>query len=466
MQHWKQQRPDRVRTALRILKHDTTLGLLVAAFLVVSAGVITAARQDHAALFPEFLAPDPGPTEEEMAMAEAEPLAELYAVAPPESLLDVTRGTLEAGQSLAGALAEAGVTPDVVHVITRELRPLFDFRRAQPGHRFRLVRTPEGEMVEFRYEVSDIDRYVLRRVEKLQHDGVLVHEWQAAREEAELEPRVARIAGVVSTSLHEAIVALGERGQLANDFSEIFAWDVDFSRNVQPGDEFNILYERLYLKDEEDGERYVGPGKILAARYTGAAGDFSALYFEPEEGHGGYYRPDGSSVERQFLKAPLRYSRISSIYTQARRHPILNVTRPHQGIDYAAPRGTPLWAVADGKVIYRGWAGGFGNLIKVRHNNGYISYYAHLSRFAKGLKVGQTVSQKQVIGYVGATGLATGPHVCFRIAKDGHYVNPAKVYTPAGDPIPAEDQEEFHDQRDLLLAELGGSSLLGVEEAL
>ena len=466
MQQWRQQRPERVRAALRILKHDTTLTLLVAALLVVSAGVITAARQDHASLFPEFLAPQPGPVEEVMAMAEAEQLAERYAEAPPESLLDITRGTLQPGQSLASALAEAGVTPDIVHLIARELRPLFDFRRAQPGHRYRLVRGLDGEIIEFRFAISEIDRYVLRRVEKMQFDGVLIREWVAAREEAELEPRVSRIAGIVSSSLHEAVVALGERGQLANDFSEIFAWDVDFSRSVQRGDEFHILYERLFVQDEDEGLLYAGPGKILAARYSGAAGDYSALYFEPSEGRGGYYRPDGSSVQRQFLKAPLSYSRISSSFTSARRHPILKLTRPHHGIDYAAPRGTPLWSVADGKVTYRGWAGGFGNLVKVRHNNGYVSYYAHLSRFAKGLKVGQTVSQKQVVGFVGSTGLATGPHVCFRIAKDGHYVNPTQVYTPAGDPVPPESQDEFRIKRDVLLAELGAGILLAVEEAL
>jgi len=270
----------------------------------------------------------------------------------------------------------------------------------------------------------------------------------------------------VDSSLHEAIVALGEQGQLANDFSEIFAWDLDFSRSVRTGDEFRVLYERLYLDDADDGEVYVGPGRILAARFDGAAGDFSAFYFEPEKGHGGYYRPDGRSVERQFLQAPLRYSRISSSYTSARRHPILKITRPHHGIDYAAPVGTPLWAVADGKIIYRGWAGGFGNLVKIRHSNGYVSYYAHLSRFASGLAVGSAVQQKQVIGYVGSSGLATGPHVCFRVAKDGHFVNPARLQIPLGVPVPRDRQHIFETTRDVLLTELEGGPLVAVGEAL
>ena len=173
---------------------------------------------------------------------------------------------------------------------------------------------------------------------------------------------------------------------------------------------------------------------ILAARYSGTSGEHTAVYFESEQGRGGYFRPDGTSVQGAFLQAPLRHARISSRYSHARLHPILKVTRPHHGIDYAAPHGEPIWAVADGKVIYRSRAGGFGNLVKVRHANGYVSYYSHLSAFANDLRVGDSVQQKQVIGFVGSTGLATGPHVCFRIAKDGKYMNPARMPAPAGPP--------------------------------
>jgi len=446
-----------VGAALRILRHDVTLLALVVALLAISVGVIAAALRD------------PAPAAAELPPVAAEPPIEMQAegVEPPregeplaaerESLrLQITRGELAAGETLASSLGRAGVTPDLVQLISRELSPLFDFRRAQPGHRYRLSRDAEGALVAFRYQVSPLDSYVLRR----DGDG-----WAAAKEEAELHPRLARIAGFVTSSLHDAVVELGERGQLANDFAEIFAWDVDFSRNARSGDEFAILYERLYLSDEDEGEVYFGPGRILAARYKGEVGEYSAVYFELEEGKGGYYRPDGSSVQRQFLLAPLRYSRISSRYSSARLHPILKITRPHYGIDYVAPEGTPLWAVADGRVSYRGWAGGFGNLVKIRHNNGYVSYYAHLSRFAKGLAVGQSVQQKQVIGYVGKTGLATGPHVCFRIAKDGHYVDPRRLQMPVGDPVPPEMLAGFQVMRDVLLAELDAGPLVASEEA-
>ena len=241
---------------------------------------------------------------------------------------------------------------------------------------------------------------------------------------------------------------------LANDFADVFAWDIDFSRHSRPGDDFQILYERLYRTDDEGEQVYVKPGRILAAHYRGANGEYSVLYYEPEPGRGGYFRPDGTSVEGAFLMAPLRHARITSSYSRARRHPILKVTRPHHGIDYAAAIGMPVWSVATGEVIYRGWAGGFGNLVKVKHNNGYVSYYAHLSRFAKGLRVGDRIAQKQVLGYVGQTGLATGPHVCFRVQKNGRYVNPAELRTPAGESVKPTLLATFYAARDLLLSEL------------
>lgn len=368
-----------------------------------------------------------------------------------------TAGVIRAGGSLAGALADEGVPPETVHTIARELRGVFDFRNAQPGDAYRLVRAPDRALVEFRYS-ADRATYQLWREEE---------QWVAVRREPQLERRTARIAGIVSSSLYEAVRELGESPRLASEFADLFAWDVDFSRMVQRGDEFAVLYERLYRRHSDGRRDYVGPGRILAARYTGQTGEHRVVYFEQEAGRGGYYRADGSAMERQFLVAPLRYSRISSRFSHRRRHPILNVTRPHHGIDYAAPTGTPIYAVADGKVIFRGRAGGYGNLVKVRHANDYVSYYAHMSRFAPELSVGDVVEQKQVVGYVGQSGLATGPHTCFRVAKDGRFVNPATLKTPAGDPVPGEQMPEFELVRDVLLAELEGSPRIVVaDEAL
>jgi murein DD-endopeptidase MepM/ murein hydrolase activator NlpD len=374
---------------------------------------------------------------------------------PPTAV--ITRGELKRGDTLAAAMRRENIPYPVVHQVSTELAGLFDFRRAQPGHSFQLTQDLDGRTLDFRYMISDIESL---------HLEFVAGQYRTSRDEIALVPRVARIAGIVTSSLYASLRDLGEGSQLANDFADVFAWDVDFSRAVKAGDEFSILYERLYLVDDDGAESYVGPGRILAARYGGTVGEHTAIYYETREGKGRYYRPDGTSVEREFLMAPLKYSRISSNYSAARRHPILKITRPHHGIDYAAKQGSPVWSVSDGKVIYRSRAGGFGNLVKVRHGNGYISYYAHLSRFAEGLKVGDSVRQKQVIGYVGQTGLATGPHVCFRVAKNGSYVNPARVESPAARPIPDEIRHAFVERRDLLLSELTAGTYAPTADAL
>lgn len=367
-------------------------------------------------------------------------------------------GQLDDGDALAGLLALRGISAQVVDRIAYEMRGYFDFRYSQPGDSFSLVLDGEGKVESFRYRISDLVHYELFR----DRDG----RYQVNRIEAELAPRQTMIAGIVATSLYGSITALGASAQLADDFADVFSYDVDFSRMARVGDEYRILYERLYRTDDLGDEIFVRPGRILAARYSGEGGEHTAVYYETEEGEGGYYRPDGSSVERQFLMAPLRYSRISSRYSSARRHPILKITRPHHGIDYAAPQGTPVFAVAQGKVIHRSRAGGFGNLVKIRHPNGYTSYYAHLSRFPSGLRLGQSVSQKQVVGYVGKTGLATGPHVCFRVAKNGKYVNPARISSPAGPPLPLEARDMFRVRSNQLLAALDSGALVTGDEAL
>jgi murein DD-endopeptidase MepM/ murein hydrolase activator NlpD len=369
----------------------------------------------------------------------------------------VIEGVLGAGDSLFASLRQRGVPPEAAQLVARELSGHFDFRDARPGHRYRLVQDGAGRVVDFLYRISDGQSFRLA----LEGAG-----YRVTRERKDLLTRQARLAGIVTSTLYRSIVDLGETSQLAADFTEIFAWDIDFSRASHPGDEFRILYERLYSTGPDGREKYVGPGRILAAHYEGRAGDLTAIYFETGPGRGGYFRPDGTSVKRSFLQAPLRYSRITSSFSAARHHPILNVTRPHHGVDYAAPAGTPIWAVADGEVIYRGWAGGYGNLVKLRHAGGYVSYYAHLSSFAKGVRVGDRVEQKQVIGKVGSTGLATGPHVCFRVTRDGRYLDPARLASPNGAPVPVAERYAFYTARDLLLGTLGVEVLGETQPAL
>lgn len=374
-----------------------------------------------------------------------------------DSLTVVTRGEIRRDESLGASMSRQGISSSTIHLVAREMRKVFDFRRSRPGDRYRLGQEVDGRVLDFRYSQGPEESYYLAS----EGTGYVVR-----KETTELRPQIAKIAGVVDGSFYGAILALGEQTALATDFARILAWDIDFSRNVHPGDEFQILYERLYRLNDDGTEVYVRPGPILAGRYEGRGGNYTFVYFEHEKGDGAYFRPDGSSVKRAFLAAPVAFSRISSRFSFARRHPILNLTRPHPGIDYAAPMGTPIWAVADGVVEYRAPAGASGNLIRIRHAGGYSSHYAHLSRFASKLSVGDRVKQKQLIGYVGSTGLSTGPHVCFRLKQNGRYVDPMRISSPTGQPIDDDELPVFKSVRDQLLADLGPGPLNASDEAL
>ena len=461
-----------LRCTLRVLRHDLTLVSLFVASVVLGAGVFGAtvereresARVEPAPAEPAETPTGPAAAPPSVAAAPSDaetPFVPVLAsdsgpVAPSHRIVE---GELARGETLSSVLRADGISPQLVHEIATEMGKVYNLRRARPGHDYRVELDPAGQLVEFRYAVSPIERYYVTM-----SDGELA----VRRDEAATRVEVTRIAGVVNSSLHDAIARLGESPQLAAELADLFAWDIDFSRSVHYGDEFRILYERRFQGPGSDGkDYYVGPGRILAARYSGAAGDHAAVYFQSADGRGGYYRPDGSSVERNFLMAPVRYSKITSAFTNARFHPILGIWRPHHGIDYAAPAGTPIWAVADGTVIYRGVAGGFGNLVKIRHRDGYVSYYGHLSRFASGLAEGTRVSQKQLIGYVGSTGLSTGPHVCFRMSKDGRFLDPARLALPTGVPLSPSLRKTFEHEADALLARLdGGAPLVETDEAL
>ncbi|MEE8558246.1 MAG: M23 family metallopeptidase [Myxococcota bacterium] len=353
----------------------------------------------------------------------------------------VVTGRIEKGETLGLALQERGVDPVLIDRVARGIRPVFNLRYIRPGDSFALVRDGEGEIVSFELQRGRRDLYRLRVGED--------DELFASHEEVPLERRVVRMSGTIQSSLFETIVALGEGPDLVNDFADVFAWDIDFSRQTKSGDEFRVVFEKFY-----DRDGFVRYGKLLAGQYQSGSYITEALYFEDDDGYGSYYRENGVSVQRTFLRAPLKYSRISSRYSKSRLHPILKVRRPHEGVDYVAPAGTPVWAVADGVVIFRGWSGGFGRLVKVRHALGYISYYGHLSRYPEGLKKGARVRQKQVVGYVGSSGLATAAHLDYRLRLNGRFVDPLRVKLPTGKPVEVQNEERFGAVRDVMIREL------------
>jgi len=425
--------------------------LVIRTLSCIAATLFAAAGVRAGVLSPQLLALDPGdsgPLRSVLPSAPADPvflLPETDRSLEPEANSDpsltIVTGRVPRNGTLAGALRGSGVAPETVELVARSLRGVFDVRGARSGDFYALIRDASGQVLSFEYQRGRAELY---RVDR-NAEGNLV----ASHEAAPLERRVLELGGVVKTSLFDALTDLGEGPELVHAFADIFAWDFDFSTQTRPGDEFRMVFEKYYDKDG-----FVRYGRVQAAEYRAARHDFVAVWFEDENGTGGYYSPDGNSMRRAFLAAPLKFSRISSRYTMSRFHPILHESRPHEGVDYAAPVGTPVWAVADGEVIYAGWAGGFGNTVRIQHRSGYVSCYGHLSRYARGLRVGQHVAQKQLIGFVGASGLATGPHLDFRIARNGRFIDPLHLRTDAGEPIPPRARQRFAKVKDMRMAEL------------
>ncbi len=246
------------------------------------------------------------------------------------------------------------------------------------------------------------------------------------------------ISGVIDASLFAAVDAIGEKPALAMDLADIFAWQVDFFRDLRKGDSFAVLVEKYY----RDGE-FVRYGKIEAARFVNNKTTHRAFLYSPENGREDYFDETGGSLRKQFLKVPLRFRRISSGFSTRRLHPVTGKVVPHYGVDYAAPTGTPIMSIGDGKVVMLKRDAANGRIIKVRHNSVYSSAYAHMNSFASGMKVGARVRQGQVIGYVGSTGRATGPHLHFAMYRNGKYVNPRKVNVPRATSVPGADLERF-----------------------
>jgi murein DD-endopeptidase MepM/ murein hydrolase activator NlpD len=264
-----------------------------------------------------------------------------------------------------------------------------------------------------------------------------------------LEGRTRTVRGTIDRSLFEAVTAAGAHDQTAVNLADIFQWDIDFILDVQPGDSFVVTYRELY----QNGV-YVKDGPILAASFVNQGRPYSAVRYVDSEGAARYFTPDGRSLHKAFLRAPVEFTRISSRFNSARYHPILNLIRAHKGTDYAAPMGTPVRAAGDGHIAYAGPKGGYGNVVEIEHSRNVTTVYGHLSRFAKGMRAGAHVVQGQVIAYVGMTGLATGPHLHYEYRVNGVFKNPQTVPLPDASPIEARFREDFLAKSAPLLATL------------
>ncbi len=254
------------------------------------------------------------------------------------------------------------------------------------------------------------------------------------------------IEGEVKSTLYETFLNLGETPGLVFQFADIFAWEIDFVTETQNGDSFFIMVRKRLIDSA-----LVDYVDICLVTYKGLVGDFTGIYYEDPDGYDDYYNKKGESLRKSLLRTPLKFSHISSYFSKRRYHPILKVWRPHHGLDYSAPTGTPVSSIGNGTVTFMGWKGGYGNLVEIRHMNNYKSRYGHLSKFAKGLYNGKKVKMGELVGYVGSTGLSTGPHLHFELHKDGAPINPTTVKLPRAPSVKAVYKKDFEHRRDSLL---------------
>lgn len=356
----------------------------------------------------------------------------------------VERDQIRQGETLGGILGKYGMSAADIDRLDRKSRPIFPLRNIRAGNNYALF------IHEDSLNVPHVDHFVYERnvteyvVFSFVGDSISVREGER---EIRIERR--KSSAVINSSLWGAIMQENLSYALAAEMEDIYQWTVDFA-GIQSGDSFTVVYDEKYIDTVS-----VGIGRIWGAKFTHSGRDYYAIPFK-QGGKVQYWEYDGGSLRKQLLKAPLKFTRISSGFSHARLHPVHKVYRPHYGVDYAAPKGTPVRSTADGVVTFKGWGGGGGNTLKIKHAGGLMTGYLHLSGFAKGIKQGSHVSQGQLIGYVGSTGTSTGPHLDYRIWKNGKPINPLNVPQEPTEPISKENREAFEYVRDMVVAELEG----------
>ncbi|MGB8489840.1 MAG: peptidoglycan DD-metalloendopeptidase family protein [Bacteroidales bacterium] len=350
----------------------------------------------------------------------------LYGI-PSDSFILVS-GRMKRNGFLSEILLEHGITMQEIDVLVKNSKAVFDVRKIRSGNAYTLF-CDKDSLERVRYLVYEHDPstcYVFSF-----NDSLNITPY---RKEIRREIKYASVT--IETSLWDAMKAGGLNPMLAGDLSEIFAWTIDFF-GLQKGDNFKVIYEELSIDDKP-----MGIGRIYGAQFSGTGTKISSLPFI-QDGREGYYDEDGNSLRKAFLKAPLQFSRVSSRFSSSRMHPILRIRRPHFGVDYAAPVGTPVHSIGDGRITKCAYESGSGRVVRIVHNSVYSTAYLHLSRFGEGVAAGKFVKQGDIIGYVGTSGLSTGPHLDFRFYKDGSPVDPLKVDAPPVEPVSEQNKEKF-----------------------
>ncbi len=364
------------------------------------------------------------------AAAEPPPAVINYLYGLPSDSFEIEKGKVGRNEPLSLVLSRYGITPKQIHDIDLKSKGVFDPRKFRSGNAYTAFLEDDSlKTLDYLvYEHSPIDYVVFRFRDSL-------NVWNGVKD---IDTVRSTFEGAIQTSLWNAMTDHHANPMLAVRLSEIYAWSIDFFE-LQKGDSIRIVYTELFVDSTS-----FGIGKIEGAYFRHMGNDFWAIPFVQDSTED-YFDNEGKSLRKAFLKAPLRYSRISSRFSNSRFHPVLKIRRPHHGVDYAAPAGTPVHAIGDGLVVARGFSGGGGNAIKIKHNGVYTTSYMHLRGYARGLHKGSYVRQGEVIGYVGSTGLATGPHLDFRVYRNGAPIDPLRMEAPPVEPVKEENLKKFRE---------------------
>lgn len=416
----EERRPDDVP------RRSRTPALLALTALVAVVGVAIAGAAGH---LRAISAPPPAADAAAAQVPPAPAGAPTFAPAPPAEKFSIATLRLARNQTVGQALMRLDVAGDEVKGILGALKDKFHFRKARPGDQLQVERREgDGTLERFSYRQGAADEWIVERLP----DGTL----QGHKRDVAITTDVARVAVTIDSSLYDALQKADEDPNLAVLAADVLAWDVDFYQDVRKGDRMRILVEKQFA----DG-RFLKYGDVLAAEYDGAVTGKKQLFrYTDPHGQTTYFDADGNSARRGFLRSPVKFVRITSGFGN-RRHPLLGYMKAHEGVDYGAPIGTPIWAVGDGRVEQAGWNGGCGKSVTLRHRNGLETLYCHMSKVA--VSAGEQVSQKEIIGYVGSTGLSTGPHCHYAVKRNGHFVNPLTLKIPRDAPVPAEWRADY-----------------------
>lgn len=351
------------------------------------------------------------------------------------------KSSVKRGENLSDILSRCDLDRKTISKCESAISKVFDLRKFRAGNKYCMVTDQDSAhtLRHFIYEISSVEYFVL---------SINGKDITASKNKHKVTEKEKVTEGVIETSLWNAVVGQGLQWELAMKLSDIYAWNIDFF-GLQKGDMFKAKYTERWVDTT-----FIGIDSIKCAMFYHDNREYHAVPFDID-GKTEYFDYEGNSLRKAFLKAPLKYSRISSKFTHSRFHPVLKIRRPHHGVDYAAPKGTPVMSIGDGKIVAKGWdPKGGGNYIRIQHNSIYSTVYMHLNGFAKGISQGSNVRQSDLIGYVGSTGTSTGPHLDFRVYKNGKPVDPLKLESPSVEPVPTDSMAKFTYKRDSLLREL------------